>query len=152
MNRRRLTLFILALILSVNLIAQEQKSTFYSEADGTIGNRTHVNAVSFGTTNTTTVFYKTLRKRFGKPRNDGYFQVYTAYNRNWSKSKIVIRIQPSIDKNLDGSMTNTVFIYVETIKKIDLLRPQSSSRNKIVNYFRRMFKSTIEYQPADKFN
>src|SRR4029079_17748986 len=99
----RVTLSIFSILASICLYAQVQKSEFYPEATGTIGARTKVNALGFRTSNTTDIFYKTLSKRFGKPKNDGYFLLYTCYNKNWSKGQIIIRIEKSIDINLDSS-------------------------------------------------
>ncbi len=147
----RLTLFILAILSSVSLFAQLQKSEFYPEANGTIGKRTKVNALSFRTPNTTNAFYKSLNKRFGKPTIDGYFLLYSGYNKDWSKSKIIIRVRKSTDANLDGSKTNTVFIYVETKNAVDLLQPHSPSYKQIKKYFLTLFRTKVKNQKLDDF-
>ena len=152
MTIKRIPTLFLFCILGQLLFAQDSTSEFYPKANGTIGNRTHVNALSFRTQNVTTPFFDTLHKRFSTLKNDGEFLQFSGHNRNWSKSKIIVRSSSSIDINLDSSKTNTVFIFVETINKYDLLKPQRTSYKKIEKYFLTLFNKTIKNGNLDDFN
>ena len=152
MTIKRIPTLFLFCIFGQLLFAQDSTSEFYPQANGTIGNRTHVNALSFRTQNVTTPFFDTLHLRFSTLKNDGEFLQFSGHNRNWSKSKIIIRISSSIDINFDSSKTNTVFIFVETINKYDLLKPQRTSYKKIVKYFLTFFNKTIKDGKLDNFN
>ncbi|WP_460552898.1 hypothetical protein [Ferruginibacter profundus] len=149
--KRILTLFLFC-ILGQLLFAQDSTSKFYPEANGTIGNRTHVNALSFRTQNVTTPFFDALHKRFSTPKSDGEFLQFNGHNKNWSKNKIIIRTSSSIDINLDRSKTNTIFIFVETTNKYDLLKPTRTSYKKIVKYFWVLFNKTIKNGKSDNFD
>ena len=152
MTKKYSLIFFLFLIFGQSLFAQDSTSKFYPEANGTIGNRIHINAVSFRTQNVTTPFYKALRKRFLTLKNDGEFLQFSGYQKSWSKRKIIIRISSSIDIDLDSSKTNTVFIFVETTNKYDLLKPQRSSYKRIVKYFLTIYNRTIKNGKLDSFN
>jgi hypothetical protein len=133
------------------IMAQDSTSTFYPEANGTIGKRTHVNAVSFSTQNTTAPFLEVLRKKFRVLKNDGEFLRFSGYNKNWSKDKLIIRVSSLVQINLDKSKTNAVFIFVETVNGYDLLQPQRSSCKKIIQYFSGLFTETIKNGKPDDF-
>lgn len=100
----------------------------------------------------TTAFFDALHKRFSTLKSDDEFLQFSGYNKNWSKSKIIIRISSSIDINLDSSKTNTVFIFVETTNKYDLLKPTRTSYKKIVKYFFVLFNKTIKNGKLEDFN
>lgn len=152
MKNKIILILFLSCIFGQILLAQDSTSKFYPEANGTIGNRTHVNAVCFRTQNLTEPFFEALSKRFLTVKNDGEFLQYSGHNKNWSKSKIIIRVSSSIDIDLDSSKTNTVFIFVETINKYDLLKPQRSSYKKVAEYFLALFNQTIKDGKSDDFN
>ena len=152
MTKKYILVLFLFFILGRPLFAQDTTSEFYPKANGTIGNRAHVNAVSFRTQNVTAPFFKVLHKRFTTLKKDGEFLQFSGYNKNWSKSKIIIRISSSVDINLDNSKTNTVFIFVETTNKYDLLTPQRRSYKKIMKYFLALFNKTIKNGKLDKFD
>ena len=132
--------------------AQHTASEFFGEANGTIGRRDKVNAIGFRTQNVTAPFFAALKKRFGNPRQGERFLIYSGYNKYWSKNKVIIRIGPSIDTGLDGSKTNTLFIFVETKNKNDLLKPNTASYKKIKKYFLSLFNKTIKNGKPDSFD
>lgn len=134
------------------LFAQDATSEFYPKANGTVGNRTNVSALSFRTQNVTTPFFEALHTRFSTLKTDGEFLQFSGYNKDWSKSKVIIRISSSIDIDPDSSKTNTVFIFVETTNKYDLLKPTRTSYQKIATYFLGLFNKTIKNRKSDNFN
>lgn len=135
-----------------NNFAQGSNSEFYSEANGTIGDRIKVNAVGFRTKNSIVPFYEMVQKRFGVPKSDGQFFLYGGYNKKWTKSKILLRVSSSIEIGLDSSKSNTIFIFAETKNKIDLLKPGTSSYKKIKAYFLFLFNKIIKNGEPDNFN
>ena len=149
---RKIFILLFSFVFIQNLLAQNAKSEFYPEGSGTLYGREKISSIAFATQNSVDTFFKVLTKRFGSPIDDGNFIIYKSLDKEWADKQIIIRISRSIQIDLDSSQSNIVFIFAETKKRTDLLKPTTSSYRKIMNYFFALYNKLIKNGKADTFD
>jgi hypothetical protein len=146
--------FILLVSISfcTGCISQTGKSSFYPEGYGRLLSREHVNFLSINTENTVDSFFNTLKQKLDSPKfSDGYIVFYCT-KPQWSKEKVVIRIQQALQTDLDKKTSNTLFIFAETKREKDLLKPKTKSYRQIKDFFKSLYDKTIVNAPVDSSN
>lgn len=151
METRIILLVLLFGLARINSFSQDSTSKFYPEANGTVGSRKNINALSFMTQNETAPFFEAVKKEFGTPIREDRFLRYDTRNKDWGEGKIVLRISEFIQIDLDQTKSKSVFIFVETMDQQDLLKPNTKSYEKIKQYFLNLFNETIRNGSPETF-
>lgn len=150
MKKKKVVLSLVLLLFAQVFVAQIVNE-FYSEATGTIGDRQKINAMAFTTSNKIDLFFNAIEKELGAPNFEEKYYVYKTQKKDWSKKEIIIRLEPIIQNNLDGSSSYTVFIFAEENDGADLLLPSSDSYKLILQYFSNLFEKHVKKGVQETF-
>ncbi|RYZ49235.1 MAG: hypothetical protein EOP49_16735 [Sphingobacteriales bacterium] len=132
------------LLFFIDSYCQTDSSTFYTEGYGRFYGRGKVHFVSINTSLPVGAFYQELKRRFGTPVISGHYTVYQWRKSAWTGGQVVIRIEEALIIAPDNKEQTELFVWVETAKHKDLLSPRSASRQRVKDYFYKLYRKTIE--------
>jgi hypothetical protein len=151
LNAMRKVLLVLFIFVSLFASAQSGTSSFSREGFSYPESKDTLGMVSITTENTTDRFFAELDKRWGAPRNLEATRIYTLTNNQWSKEKILVKIETAFQVDLQDKKENVLFITIQTKSGFDLLSGKSKRSAKIKDDLEALYQRTILTAPTEKF-